>query len=158
MEGRAAEEGEAIDVAEVYFAGLQEEMSADTARGELCKTYKEQEEPKSQEKQYRSSQIRVVHDVLIYPRQRVEHCKCLRPLSTSAPSCHSSQPTFILICPKLTPSSSNNGGSPSYPSVPNAASHPVLNPPCSPILPLTPGAPANPAKPLAPPKPEFELP
>ena len=44
--------------------------------------------------------------------------------------------TFDFICPKFTPSSSNSGGSPSYPSVPKAASHPVLNPPCSPIRPL----------------------
>lgn len=50
--------------------------------------------------------------------------------------------TFDWICPKLTPSSSISGGSPSYPSVENAANQPVLNPPCSPILPDTP--PENP--------------
>lgn len=37
--------------------------------------------------------------------------------------------TLPLICPKFTPNSSINGGSPSYPSVPNAANQPVLNPP-----------------------------
>lgn len=62
--------------------------------------------------------------------------------------------TFDCMCEKLTPSSSRRGGSPSYPSVPNAASQPVLNPPCSPILPLTPcGAPnpeLNPPPPGAP--------
>lgn len=49
------------------------------------------------------------------------------------------------MCEKLTPSSSNNGGSPSYPSVENAASQPVLNPPCSPIRPDTPGPAPKPA-------------
>jgi hypothetical protein len=50
------------------------------------------------------------------------------------------QLTFVRICEKFTPNSSNKGGSPSYPSVPNAASQPVRKPPCSPILPLTPAA------------------
>lgn len=56
------------------------------------------------------------------------------------PFLHSVQHTFILICAKFTPNSSSNGGSPSYPSVPNAANHPVLNPPCPvPICPVAPG-------------------
>lgn len=59
--------------------------------------------------------------------------------------------TLLCIWPKFTPSSSSNGGSPSYPSVPNAASQPVLNPPASPMRPLTPAGPAKPElKPLAP--------
>lgn len=45
--------------------------------------------------------------------------------------------TLAWMCPKLTPSSSINGGSPSYPSVENAANHPVLSPPWSPIRPPT---------------------
>lgn len=51
------------------------------------------------------------------------------------------------------PSSSNNGGSPSYPSVPNAASHPVRSPPLSPMRPLTPGWLKPPPKPA----PEYAL-
>lgn len=51
------------------------------------------------------------------------------------------EPTLARICPKLTPSSSIRGGSPSYPSVENAASHPVVRPPCSPIRPVTAGPP-----------------
>ena len=46
--------------------------------------------------------------------------------------------TFVFMCPKFTPSSSIRPGSPSYPSVENAASQPVLRPPCSPMRPDTP--------------------
>ena len=69
---------------------------------------------------------------------------CTRPLDLLQ-QCHDAarshcffKRTFPLICPKFTPNSSNSDGSPSYPSVPNAAIHPVLNPPCSPMRPLTP--------------------
>lgn len=52
--------------------------------------------------------------------------------------------TLAWICAKLTPSSSSSGGSPSYPSVEKAASHPVRRPPCSPMRPDTPTPGAGP--------------
>lgn len=120
--------------------------------GEL---YEEKEESEKEEEEDGSSKVRVIHDMLVYPGHWVEYSKSLssRDLVSiqDPPDELKSRPqdpprTFVLICPKLTPNSSSNGGSPSYPSVPNAASQPVLKPPCSPMRPLIPAAPPNPPK------------
>ncbi len=153
VQGEGADESEPVDVPEVHLAA------------------EEQEGAEEEEEEDGACEVGVVHDVLGDGREGVEDRECL----TSRQSAHavkkentmiprsvpggfteltwgngSERRTFPLICPKLTPNSSNSGGSPSYPSVPNAANQPVLNPPCSPILPLTPGAPAPPKPPNPP--------
>jgi len=150
----AAEEGEAVDVAEVDLAA------------------EEQEGAEEEEEQDGPGEVGVVHDVLVDAREGVQDRERLYSLhmtstavrelplsflfqnlyfstardddvSGSLPIPRNGETerdgrTFPLICPKFTPNSSSSGGSPSYPSVPNAANHPVRRPPCSPIRPLTP--------------------
>lgn len=102
----------------------------------------EEEGAEEEEEDDWAGEVRVVHDVLIYSCHWVEDCEGLLRVSYLHLSLSEGlEHTFPLICPKFTPSSSNSGGSPSYPSVPKAASHPVLNPPCSPMRPLTGAAP-----------------
>lgn len=148
VEGEGADEGEAVDVAEVDLAGEEEEGAEE------------------EEEEDRSGEVGVVHDVLGDGVEGVEHRERLqKKRHCRQPSCFISQHrspegsersgaevrrpatastrcgprrTLPLMCPKLTPSSSSSGGSPSYPSVPNAAIQPVRNPPCSPMRPLTP--------------------
>lgn len=103
-------------------------------------TYEKEEEAKEEEEEDWTCEVGVVHDVLIYPSKRIEYSEslpnrhalvlfitnsCPAPLFSVASSlelavflwsCEESKythHTFVLICPKFTPSSSNNGGSPS---------------------------------------------
>lgn len=59
VQGGAAEEGEAVDVAEVDFAG------------------EEQEGAEEEEEEDRAREVGVVHYVLVDAREGVEHCECL---------------------------------------------------------------------------------
>ena len=140
MKGAGAEEGEAVDVTEVDFSGEKEECA---------------EEEKEKDG---AGEVGVVHEMLVDVAEGVEDGEGLvLYVSTFAIGrwvCSKKANTFAWICPKFTPSSSINGGSPSYPSVENAASHPVLRPPCSPILPETPApnpGDEKPPEPLPPP-------
>ncbi|PBP19003.1 putative Golgi membrane protein [Diplocarpon rosae] len=116
-------------------------------------TKKEQEGAEEEEEEDGAGEVGVVHDVLVDVGEGVEDGEGLVILvsavrnGTSTSQHESSRLLPTASVGAFTPSSTNSGGSPSYPSVPNAASQPVLSPPCSPMRPLTPGA----LNPIAPP-------
>lgn len=63
-------------------------------------TYEEQECAEQQEEQDRTCQVRIVHDVLVYPRQRVQHRERL-PLRM--PSANLSFTTTMIILSQSSP-------------------------------------------------------
>ena len=78
-------------------------------------SYQEEESAKQEEEQYGSRKVRVVHDVLVDTSERIQHCHRLPELVSLSAVYRLLMrvPTLPLMCPKLTPSSSSNGGSPS---------------------------------------------
>lgn len=145
MEGEGADEGEAVDVAEMDFSaeekeGAEEEEEEDGA-GEVGVVHYVRGD-RGEGREYREGlwgfgggrSAKLLEAGWI----GWEFCFFRRVVCLVSAKATFAR-TLPLMCPKFTPSSSSSAGSPSYPSVPNAANHPVRNPPCSPIRPLTPG-------------------
>ena len=115
------------------------------------------------EEEERTGEVSVVHKMLVDSPEGVQHGECLSSSQlgdnilvegTTERSEVGWLVTFDLMCENSMPSSTSNGGSPSYPSAEKAAIQPVRSPPCSPILPDTPDAPPKPElKPLETPYP-----
>lgn len=120
MQRDSTQGSKAVNVAEMKLARLVSSLASRVylSLGHTWCTYKKQECAEKEEEENGSRKVRVVHDMLIYPRQRIEDSKSLHDGNVSHcllrwSSVVAMQPTFILIWPKFTPSSSSNGGSPS---------------------------------------------